>query len=113
MCLFFSYTQLLGHAGRGGVPCRAHIFLNSSQKCDEVIKEYCVSKENCRRHIIMHALGAMESHPERLPCCDSCDSSKCPQSLKFDSEISVTRQKRRSAARSADKDWKATLKKVL
>lgn len=90
------------------------MFFFSSQKCNEVVKEYCMPKRKLPS-LYDNAYSVMESHPERFPCCDSCDNSKCPQSLKFDSDISITRtrQKRRSAVRSVDEDWKATLKSAF
>lgn len=63
----------------------------------------------------MLALGASESHPESLPCCDSCDSSKCPQSLHFESQFTDTRsrRKRRTAFKDVNEDCKATLRTSL
>ena len=94
---------------------RAHLFLSSKQKCADQIKEYCVCKENCRRQIMLRALGAIESHPQNFPCCDNCDSPKCPQSLRFEYQVAGTtyRQKRRTAVKDVDDDCKAMLKSAL
>ena len=47
---------------------------------------YCTANENSCRRMLMLALGASENHPESLPCCDSCDSSKCPPNLLFETQ---------------------------
>lgn len=108
------HVQLCGRAGRGGKAARAHVFLNSIQKCSEQVKEYCISKENCRRQMMLLALGASENHPGSLPCCDSCDSLKCPSSLRFENHpCGSTRRKGRTAFKDVNEDSKATLKHSL
>ena len=91
------------------------MFLNSTQQCSEQLREYCTSKENCRRQMMMLALGVSENHPGTLPCCDSCDTSKCPPDLCFESQLSgrSTRRKQRTAVRDVNGDCKATLKNSL
>ena len=37
-------------------------------KCDDQVKEFCTSKENCRRIMILQALGVTKTHPMTLPC---------------------------------------------
>ena len=82
-----SHDQLCGRTGRDGRASRAHVFMSSGQKSSEQVRLYFTSKENCRRRMMLLAVGASESHPEGLPCCDSCDMSKCPKSVCFESHF--------------------------
>ena len=85
------------------------MFLNSTQQCSEQLREYyCTSKENCYYQMMLLALGVSENHPGTLPCCDSCDSSKCLSDLCFESQLSVrsTRRKRRTAVKDVNGDCK-------
>ena len=76
--------QLCGRAGRGGVASRAHLFFSPrQQKCESAVREYCTSKENCRRTLMLQALGVSESHPSSLPCRDACNNTPYPQTLNF------------------------------
>lgn len=114
MCVGF-HVQLCGRAERGGMASRAHVFFSLNQpKRDAKIEEYCTSKENCRRQMMLRALSARETHPESLPCCDCCNPSKCPQQLHFEPEIAISsRRKRRTAVKLVDKECKHALKDAL
>ena len=61
------------------------------------------------------ALGVPENHPGTLPCCDSCDSSKFPPDLCFETQLSgrSTQQKQRTAVKDVNGDCKGTLKNSL
>ena len=111
MCI--PILQLCGRAGRGGIESRAHLFFSPrQQKCDSAVREYCTSKENCRRVLILQALGVTERHPSSLPCCDACDNTLCPPALKFATNTSM-RRKRRTAVRDINDDLKIELKAAL
>ena len=107
--------QLFGRAGRGGMASRTHEFFSSrQQKCDKRVKEFCTSKENCRRTMMLQAPGVTESHPLTLPCCDVCDNRACPQSLIFTDMTSINaRHKGRTAVRVIDGNCKSEFKAVL
>ena len=109
------HDQLFGRAGRDGRASRAHIFLSSAQKCSEQVRGYCTSKENCRRRMMLLAVGASENHPENLPCCDSCNNSKCPKSVCFESQVTSTRSKhkRRIAVKDVNDNCMANLRAGL
>ena len=109
------YTQLCGRAGRGGMASRAHLFMSTNQKCGDQVKEYFTSTENCRRQIMLRALGVAEHHPPSLPCCDCCDDTKCPQSLRFECQVisRCNRRKRRTAQHEVDEECKVVLKGAL
>ena len=94
---------------------RAHVFFSSrQQKCDDKVKEFCTSKENCRRTMMLQALGVTESHPSYLPCCDVCDTTMCPQTLNFTATTStVARRKRRTAVKVLDDNCKSEIKAAL
>ena len=98
-----SHDQLCGRAGRDGRASRAHVFMSSGQKCCEQVKVYCTSKENC----------ASESHPEDLPCCDSCDMSKCPKSVCFESQATSTKRKRQTLVKEMNESCMADLRAGL
>ena len=68
--------------------------------------------------MMMHALGASVNQPGTLACCDSCDSSKCPPNLCFESQFiggtcRSNRRKRRTAFKDVNADHKTTLKDSL
>lgn len=94
---------------------RAHVFFSSrQQKCDDQVKEFCTSKENCRRTMMLQALGVTETHPVTLPCCDVCDNRACPQYLNFtDTTLTNARRKRRTAVKVIDDTCKLELKAAL
>ena len=71
----YNLLQLIGRAGRCGHESRGHIFTNSREirTCsDEALVEFCVSKENCRRRVLLNALGSSESLPSCTSFCDVC-----------------------------------------
>ena len=79
---FFSFIKLCGRAGRGGSQARA-----KQKNVNVEVKEFCESKENCRRQ---HMLKCVES--ERVEsannslCCDMCSRvDHIPARLKFES----------------------------
>ena len=92
---------------------RAHLFFSPGQKkCDSTVTEYCVSKENCRRTLMLQALGVSEHHPSSLPCCDACDNTLCPQILNFVTTTS-TQHKRRTATKDINDTLRVELKAAL
>ena len=80
-------SKLCGRAGRGGLESRAHIFYSSKQKkIDAKVKEFCVSKENCRRQAMLKCVGDDEVITRRgALCCDSCsDLDSIGSRLRFE-----------------------------
>ena len=68
--------QLFGRAGRDGSLSRAHLFTNHREvsRCkDADLSAFCNSKENCRRQLLLRALGSSEAvHALNTRCCDIC-----------------------------------------
>ena len=87
---------------------RAHVYYSTKQQSwDAMINGYCTAKENCRCQAMLQALGTTENHPQCLPCCDSCDSTKSPSNLAFEAVAHATgTRKRRRAARDIDEGLK-------
>ena len=72
-------SKLCGRAGRAGLDSRAHIFYSSKQKkIDAKVKEFCVSKENCRRQAMLKYVADDEVISRRSGlCCDTCSDLDC------------------------------------
>ena len=105
--------QLCGRAGRRGMASSAHLFFSPrQQKCESAVREYCTSKENCRRTLMLQALRVSESHPSSLPCCDACNNTPYPQTLNFMTTTSA-RRKRRTATKNINDSVKVELKAAL
>ena len=85
---FCFFVKLCGRAGRGGNQARAHIFFNKKQKnINPEVKEFCESKENCRRQQMLRCVGSerVDSTSNYL-CCDTCSGvDSIPANLKFES----------------------------
>ena len=66
------YLKLCGRAGRGGCDSRAHVFYSSNKKkVDAKVKDFCVSKENCRRQAMLNGVGSNAVGSKRsMVCCD-------------------------------------------
>lgn len=66
---------------------------------------------------MLTAIGAPENHPQRLPCCDSCDITKCPTRVRFESVVANgvhSKRKRRVALKKEfTEDCMANLRKGL
>ena len=66
---------MLGRAGRNGCQSHGHVFTDSrdmAKKEDEDLKSFCSDKENCRRSVLVKALGSREQIrlPDSGVCCD-------------------------------------------
>ena len=112
---FFNCCQLCGRAGRGGGASRAHIFYNpEKKKVDKEVKDFCAGKENCRRDVMLRAIGSkVISDRELNSCCDVC--SEVPSNVSFEllgGSVSQKR-KRRVAVRVVDEDLEAELRARL
>ena len=85
---FCFFVKLCGRAGRGGNQARAHIFFNKKQKnINPEVKEFCESKENCRRQQMLRCVGSerVDSTCNSL-CCDTFSGvESIPANLKFES----------------------------
>ena len=106
--------QLIGRAGRCGHESRGHIFTNSrdTRTCsDEALVDFCVSKENCRRRVLLTALGSSESLASGTSCCDVCSPSASTSTIFH--PIAVTRKPRKRAVRSVSKPLAKHLKERL
>ena len=110
----YNLLQLIGRAGRCGHESRGHIFTNSREirTCsDEALVEFCVSKENCRRRVLLNALGSSESLPSGTSCCDVC--SPTAELVSIFHPIAVGRKPRQHAVRSVSKPLAKHLKDRL
>lgn len=64
-----------GRAGRDGNPACAVLLTNKAEvkACkDKALIEVVVSKENCRRKILLKGLNSEEILPHVTHCCDAC-----------------------------------------
>lgn len=110
--------QLLGRAGRGGSTSCGVVYTNSRElsKCTDVaLKEYCEGKENCRRKVLLAALGSTQelSQPCSGVCCDSCPPGELPPELSFFTPLQLERQSRTRPVRVVSKEVGVTLRKRL
>ena len=83
----FLFVKLCGRAGRGGNKARAHIIFNKKQNVNPEVKEFCESKENCRRQQMLRCVRSerVDSTSNYL-CCDTCSGvGSIPDNLKFQS----------------------------
>ena len=88
------FIQLCGRAGRDGVDSRAHVFYSTKQKkMDKLVKEFCTSKENCRRVLLMKSLGSSESFGSSARCCDVCHPHA--QAFLPQTQVSLSKSRKR------------------
>ena len=107
---------MCGRAGRGSSASRAHLFFSSRRKkISPVVKEYCASKENCRRLFMLKALGSTEQVSSDHPCCDVCSRDSIPDRLHFEAfpTDAPVRKRTRRAIRKVDKDLEEKLRENL
>lgn len=74
-----------GRAGRDGNPACALLLTNKAEMkaCKErTLVEVVMSKENCRRKILLKGLNSEEVLPRICHCCDAC-GHKPTEDLKF------------------------------
>ena len=107
-----------GRAGRGGNDARAHIFYSTKQKkVDAKVKEFCVSKENCRRREMLKAIGSIRiDSTNNRQCCDVCNELDCISSrLRFETGANQRAiiQRKRRRARKISKQLTEQLKTAL
>ena len=97
-------SQLCGCAGRGDFDSRAHVFYSSKQKVDAKVKEFCVSKENCRRQEMLKCVGSDEVVSRRGFCCDSCSGLDCIRPrLRFETRAAQVVPSERKSPRAKKK----------
>ena len=64
----FSWLDVLGNVGLS--PEDTYYNISEIQTCsDEALVEFCVSKENCQRWMLLNHLGSSESLPPGTCCC--------------------------------------------
>ena len=110
-----SFFQLIGRAGRDGAPSCAHVMTNARElkkTNDQDLIKFLSSKENCRRNILIQALGSTENvrEPPSRMCCDVCNP-RAP--MIFERTSTTTRQPRRTIVRVVTKEQQEGLKKAL
>ena len=92
----------------------AHIFTDTrevKQVKDKDLEEFITAKENCRRHILIRALGSVEDLPHSSPenCCDVCS----PRTSGIFRRITVKRRPKRHVVRIVTGTQQEELKKAL
>ena len=82
------HTSLLmqqsGQCGRNGQQSVSYLFYSRVElkKADRSVTEFVECSENCRRRILLSALGSPEEkQPARILCCDSCTPGELPAKL--------------------------------
>lgn len=106
--------QLIGRGGRDGSLCRAHILTHRREigRCkDSDLEEFCTSKENCRREILIKALGSEEHTKSRSRCCDVCTPSDASDVLLH--STTVKRQQQRKIIRNVSSQQFDELKRAV
>ena len=76
--------QRSGRCGRNGQQSVSYLFYSRVElkKADRSIAEFVECSENCRRRILLSALGSPEEkQPARVLCCDSCTPGELPAKL--------------------------------
>ena len=112
-------SKLCGRAGRGGLDSRAHVFYSGKQKkVDAKVKEFCVSKENCRRREMLKCVGSDEVGRRTGLCCDMCSGLDCIGSqLRFETRAvrkqMVPSERKRPRAKKKNEHLTAQLKSAL
>ena len=108
---------MCGRAGRGGLDSRAHVFYSGKQKkVDAKVKQFCVSKENCRRREMLKCIGNDEVVGRRELCCDTCNGLNCIGShLRFESQAvqTVSSERKRPRAKKMNDRLTTQLKSAL
>ena len=92
------------------------MFTNSRElsKCtDKALKEYCEGKENCRRKVLLAALGSTQEISQHGVCCDTCPSGELPRELSFVTPLRQERQRRARPVRVVSVKVLDSLKKRL
>lgn len=107
----------MGRAGRDGSPSVAHILTDNrevKQVKDKDLVTFITSKENCRRRILLDALGSVEDvpHGSLEKCCDVC-SPRTSLSNGIFRRISAKRQPKPHVVRIVTKAQQEGLKKAL
>lgn len=69
-----------------GLESTAHVFYSGKQKVDAKVKEFCVTKENCKRREMLKCVGSDKVIGRRNGlCCDMCSGLDCTGSqLRFE-----------------------------
>ena len=116
--MLLKIIQLIGRAGRDGSPSLAHIFTDLrevKQTKDGDLASFISSKENCRRRILLEALGSAEelSRNSVGMCCDVCSPNIRTSAVNVFRRVAVTRQPRRLLVRTVTRQQQERLKKAL
>lgn len=102
---------------RCGLESRGHILTNirEIQTCsDKALVEFCVSKKNCQRQMLLNVLSSSESLPSGACCCDVCSPSASTSEVhSIFHPIAIRRKPRQRAVRSVGKSVTTQLKDRL
>ena len=96
--------------------CRAHILTNCREiaRCkDNELVGFCTGKENCRRNLLLKALGSDEHTEPQSRCCDVCTPSTPRDADNILQTTSVKRQPRKRVVRHVSSQQFDDLKKAL
>lgn len=76
--------QQSGQCGRNGQQSVSYLFYSTIglKRAEKSVGEFVESSQNCRRRVLLSALGGHEEQqPPRILCCDSCTPDQLPADL--------------------------------
>ena len=94
--MLLCHLQQSGRAGRDGKSSIAYLFWSSAElkNASGGIQEFIECSENCRRAVLLNALGSKEKQPDRIPCCNGCQCQELPPELDIVHQIDSTSRRR-------------------